>query len=359
VSDRRVAAQADAVGDGRVDPPAGAMQSAGAMEPAGVDGLDAAIDRAARVLSAADRVALACHVNPDPDALGSMLGLAGYLASKGKQVVCSWGNHPLSPPDWVSVLDGMQWVVEANEFPDAPEVMVALDTASADRLGVLARAADRAGEVIVVDHHRTNPGFGSVVVLDPSASSSAELVFRLVQRMGGELPDSAAADLYAGIVADTGRFQYEATTPETLQVAAELRRHTFDHARMAQVLFERNSVGYLRLLGLALRRLEYVPEASLVWSYLTQTDLARDSVGMMETDDLIDVIRTAHEADVACAVKQQRDGRFKVSLRSRGDTDVGSVAQAYGGGGHRLAAGYTSDSGLEETIRSLVTALTA
>jgi bifunctional oligoribonuclease and PAP phosphatase NrnA len=345
VSDRRLVEQ-PAVGAGRADPAAVG------------DGLAAALDRAARVLSGAGRVALACHVNPDPDALGSMLGLAAFLSSKGKQVVCSWGNHPLNPPDWVSVLDGMQWVVEPNRFPSAPEVMVALDTASPDRLGPLSQIADRAGEVIVIDHHRTNPGFGSTVILDPTASSTAELVFRLVQRMGGDLPASAAADLYAGIVADTGRFQYQATTPETLRVAAELRRQPFDHARMAQALFERNSIGYLRLLGLALQRLEYVPEASLVWSYLTQTDLTRDSVGMVETDDLIDVIRTAQEADVACAVKQQRDGRFKVSLRSRGDTDVGSVAQAHGGGGHRLAAGYTSDVGLEETIRSLVAALT-
>jgi phosphoesterase RecJ-like protein len=127
---------------------------------------------------------------------------------------------------------------------------------------------------------------------------------------------------------------------------------------MAQVLFEQNSLGYLRLLALALGRLEFVPEASLVWTYLTQADLASGSVGLPETDDLIDVIRTARGADVAGALKQQRDGRFKVSLRSRGATDVGSVAQAHGGGGHRLAAGYTSDSGLEETIRALVAALT-
>jgi phosphoesterase RecJ-like protein len=287
-----------------------------------------------------------------------MLGLASYLASQGKQVVCSWGNHPLNPPEWVSILDGMQWVVEPNRFPDAPAVMVALDTASPDRLGMLAHNAKSASEVIVVDHHRTNPGFGTVVVLDPAASSTAELVFRLIERMGGDLPAAAAADLYAGIVTDTGRFQYEATSPETLRVAAELRRHPFDHSRMAQVLFEQNSLGYLRLLALALGRLEFVPEASLVWTYLTQADLASDSVGLPETDDLIDVIRTARGADVACALKQQRDGRFKVSLRSRGATDVGSVAQAQGGGGHRLAAGYTSDSGLEETIRALVTALT-
>jgi len=316
--------------------------------------LERELGRAADALTSAPHIALACHLNPDPDAIGSMLGLAGYLVSRGKRVVCSWGNQPLKPPRWMAALDGRDFVVEAKDFPAEPELMVALDTASPDRLGVLEANAKKAREVIVFDHHKTNAGFGSIVVLDPSASSTAELVFRVVERMGGDLPDSAAACLYAGVVADTGRFQYEMTTPETLRVAAALRRHPFDHARMGQALFEDNSVGYLRAAALALERVTHVPEASLLWTYLTQADLANAGAAIAETDDLIDVLRTAREADVACVLKQQRDGRFKVSLRSRGGTDVGSVALAFGGGGHRLAAGYTSNTGLEESARLLV-----
>jgi phosphoesterase RecJ-like protein len=315
------------------------------------------LGRAAAALAASSRVALACHVNPDPDALGSMLGLAGYLASQGKEVVCSWGNQPMAPPRWASALDGKRFLVEPQEFPHAPELLVALDTAAPERLGILAVNAERAEQVIVVDHHRTNPGFGSIVVLDPEASSTAELVFRLVQRMGGDLPDEAAACLYAGMITDTGRFQYEATSPETLRVAADLRAYRFDHARMSQALFEDNTVSYLRVLAIALARLVHDSEAGLVWTYLTQADLARTGAAMSDTDDLIDMVRTAREADVACVLKQQRDGRFKVSLRSRGGTDVASVAQTFGGGGHRLAAGYTSPSGVEEAIRSLVHSL--
>jgi phosphoesterase RecJ-like protein len=320
-------------------------------------GVEGEMSRAADALLAAPRVALACHVNPDPDAMGSMLGLAAYLASRGKEVVCSWGNHPFQPPRWMSILDGAGFLVEPRAFPEAPELLVALDTAAPERLGMLAANAERAGQVIVVDHHRTNPGFGSIVVLDPAASSTAELVFRLVERMGGGLSDSAAACLYAGLVTDTGRFQYEATTPETLRVAAQLRAHPFDHARMSQVLFEDNSLGYLRVLAMALARTQHHPQADMVWTYVTQADLARTSVTMAETDDLIDVLRTAREADVACVLKQQRDGRFKVSLRSRGGTDVGAASQAFGGGGHRLAAGYTSSSGVEETVRALAETL--
>ncbi|HEV8421520.1 MAG TPA: bifunctional oligoribonuclease/PAP phosphatase NrnA, partial [Actinomycetota bacterium] len=321
--------------------------------------LDAAFDGAAKALERASKVALACHVNPDPDAVGSMLGLAGYLSERGKEVVCSWGNDPLVRPRWLSVLDGAVYLVEPKEFPKEPDLLVSLDTAAPDRLGILAPNAERAALVIVIDHHRTNPGFGNIVVLDPASSSTAEMVFRLVERMGGRLPDGAAACLYAGVIADTGRFMYEATTPETLRVAAELRRHGFDHARLGQALFEDGSLGYLKVAGIALDRLEHVPDAGLVWTYVLQSDLSRSGISMGDTDDLIDLVRMAREADVSCVIKQQRDGWFKVSLRSRGRTDVGAVCQAFGGGGHRLAAGYTSQSGLEETVKPLVQALTS
>ena len=319
--------------------------------------LDRQMKAAARALDSATDVALACHVNPDADAIGSMLGLASYLDARGKRVVCSWGNEPFARPRWMSVLDGAGYVVEPKRFPEAPKLLVSLDTAAPDRLGSLAQNAERASEVIVIDHHRTNPGFGTIVILDPKASSTAELVYRVVERMGGPLPDDAAACLYAGLITDTGRFMYEATTPETLRVAAELRRYGFDHARLGQALYEDGSIGYLKVAGRALDRLEHIPGAELVWTYVLQTDLAPFGISMGDTDDLIDLVRMAREADVACVLKQQRDGHFKVSLRSRGGTDVGAISQAFGGGGHRLAAGYTSRAGVEDTVRSLAASL--
>ena len=318
-----------------------------------------ALARAASILEAAPRVAVACHVNPDPDAIGSMLGLGGALRANGTDVVCSWANDPMERPAWLDLVGEPAPIVHARDFPNAPEVMVTCDAASADRLGSLVASADRAGEVVVIDHHVTNPGFGSVNLIDPHAASSAEVVFRLLERMGLRLSDQTAACLYAGVVTDTGRFQYEATTEETLRIAAHLREHGFDHARLAQALFEDGTFAGLELLSVALARAELLRHAGLglVWTYLTQEDLARTGVSLGETDDVIDVVRTAREADVACVLKQQRDGRFKVSLRSRGATDVGAIAGAHGGGGHRLAAGYTSRLGVRGTIDAIVAAL--
>lgn len=315
------------------------------------------LGRAAEVLVAADTVALACHVNPDPDALGSMLGLSEFLRSLGKQTVCSFGNEPFELPRWLSELPGREALVPPSSFPKAPAVLVTCDTASLERLGALVGRASKAAEVVWIDHHRSTDDLGSIPVIDPEASSTSELVVRLIDAMGGEMPDTTAKCLYAGLVTDTGRFQYEAVTPAAIRLGARLREHPFDHAKLAQALYEDNAYAYLKLLGSILQRLNFVEEVGLVWTSLTQADLAEAGVGPAETDDLIDIIRTAREADVAAVVKQQADGRFKVSARSRGSHDLAKLAATFGGGGHRLAAGYTSKVGLDETVRQLVTAL--
>ena len=315
------------------------------------------LERAAEVLASADEVAIACHVNPDADALGATLGLSLFLRSRGTRTVCSFPNEPFEMPRWAEELPGRDALVEPRMFPKAPAVMVTCDVASMDRLASLAHVADRAGDVIWIDHHRSNDGLGTIPLVDPEASSTCEIVFRLARRLGGDLPDDAATCLYAGLITDTGRFQYQAVRPETLRVAAELREHPFDHAHLARVLYEDNRAAYLRILAVALGRVELDTEADLVWTYLTLDDLANADVQPAEADDLIDVVRTARDADVAAVVKQQRDGRFKVSMRSRGAHDVARVAQAFGGGGHRLAAGYTSRHGLAGTVERLKASL--
>jgi bifunctional oligoribonuclease and PAP phosphatase NrnA len=318
-----------------------------------------AIDDAIRVLRDAEEVTLVCHVNPDADAMGSMLGLACFLSGRGTRVVASSPNRPDDLPRWVQALPGTEHLVPPGDLPKSPAVVVTLDAADVARLDGLAHLVQRGGTVICIDHHRTNPGFGTINVIDPEASATAELVYRLIKRSGGELDADVAANLYAGLVTDTGRFQYEAASPQVLRIAAELREQPFDHARLAQALYADGSVAYLRLLGTVLDRVAFVPEAKLVWTHMTRKELEDGEVPIQDTDDLIDIVRTAREADVAAVIKEQRDGGWKVSLRSRGDTDVSAVAGSFGGGGHRLAAGYTSKAPLDETVQRLVDALAA
>lgn len=314
---------------------------------------------AAEALSDTPTIALACHVNPDADALGSILGLSNHLRGLGKQTVCSFPNDPFEPPRWASMLPGTDALVPPTEFPRDPAVMVTCDVASLDRLGSLGGPAVRATTLIWIDHHVTNEGLGTIPIIDPSASSTCELVYRLLKVLGGEIRVETAMCLYAGLVTDTGRFQYQAAGPDTLRLAAELREFPFDHTRLVQALYEDHGVEYLKLLGVVLERIRVDPDADLVWTYLTRADLDAADLEPGDADDLIDLVRTAREADVAAILKQQRDGRFKVSLRSRGGHDVAAAAARFGGGGHRLASGYTSSQGLVATVESLKEAIGA
>jgi bifunctional oligoribonuclease and PAP phosphatase NrnA len=323
------------------------------------DALTEALDRAAEALEGADEVALACHVNPDADAMGSMLALACFLSKQGKRVAATWPNGIDKAPRWAALLPGRDHVVAPGDMPKEPEILVALDTADVNRLDGLAHLVKRARTVIVVDHHVTNTGFGTIDLIDPNAAATAQLVFALIERMGGRLDSDTAACLYAGLVTDTGRFQFSNTTPEVLQIAARLREEPFDHVALTQALYEDNSLTYLRLLGTVLERATHEPAADLVWTYVTRADLESAGIGIEETEDLIDLVRTAREADVAAVLKQQPDGGFKVSLRSRRGTDVSAVAASFDGGGHRLAAGYSSRAGLEETVEALLDALSS
>jgi bifunctional oligoribonuclease and PAP phosphatase NrnA len=313
---------------------------------------------AAEALERADEVVLVCHVNPDADALGSLLGLACFLGRRGKQVAATWPNGLGEPPRWLEALPGREYLVEPKKLPKAPSVLVTLDAADPARLAGLEHLLKKSATVVCIDHHRTNPGFGTINVVDGEAAATAELVFRLIERMGGDLTPEVAANLYAGLVTDTGRFQYESASPEVLRIAAALREQPFDHSALAQTLYEDNSLPYLRLLGKVLDRAVHEPQADLVWTYLTRKDLKDAGVAIQETDDLIDVLRTAREADVTAVLKEQREGGYKVSLRSRGKTDVAAVGAKFGGGGHRLASGYTSKADVETTASDLVQALT-
>lgn len=322
-----------------------------------LDAVSEALDRAADTLLRTDEVAMVCHVNPDADAIGSMLALACFLAGRGKRVVATWPNGIEGAPRWVAALPGRKHLVAPGAIPKEPQVLVTLDTADLNRLDGLIHLVQRAGTVIVIDHHVTNTGFGTIDVIDPQAAATAQLVYRLIERMGGQLDAETAACLYAGLVTDTGRFQFANTTPEVLRIAARLREEDFDHVALSQALYDDNSLAFLRLLGVVLNRATDVPDADVVWTYVLRADLEAAGVGIEETDDVIDVVRTAREADVTAVLKEQHGGGFKVSLRSRGRTDVSAVAAAFKGGGHRLAAGYSSKAGLQATVDVLLDAL--
>lgn len=319
-------------------------------------------DEAVRLLAGAPEVALACHVDPDGDALGSMLALAGFLAGRGVAVTASFGDSPGGGAPWsvpaqYHFLPGLEHLVDPARFPSAPSVVVTLDAGSPDRLGGLAEVLDRAGCVLVMDHHATGDDFGDVRLVDGDAAATAVLVEELIRRMGGELDADIATCLYTGLVTDTGRFQHPNTTPAVLELAARLVATGIDHAEIARRIWETERFSYLKLLARVLERAELAPATGLAWTAIRQRDLHELDVALAETEGIIDVLRAVDSADCAMVCKEQSDGQWKVSLRSRGATDVGAVAGALGGGGHLHAAGFTACGSLEQVVERVATVL--
>jgi phosphoesterase RecJ-like protein len=310
-----------------------------------------ALERAAEVIGRAPLVALACHVTPDGDALGSMLAVHLLCRSQGKESVASW-PEPFEVAPHYAYLPGLDSVIKPADFPEAPPVMVTFDCGSLDRLNELAEPAREAGELIVVDHHATNDSYGTVNLLDADAAASAVMVYRLANRLGWPLTRDVAICLYTGIVTDTGRFQYSNTSPEVLEMATELSRFDIPIAEMSRQLFEEHRFAYLQLVATALQRAELDLERRFVATWITLADLQRFGVDMDEAEGLIDIVRRTEEADVSCVLKESSDG-IKVSLRSVTDFDVAAIAMRFGGGGHRAAAGFTDPRPIPEVLADI------
>ena len=318
--------------------------------------VDGALREAAAVIGASRRVALACHVNPDGDALGSMLAFHQALLAAGYESVASFPEPFVVAPHYRE-LTGLDALSAPDRFPAEPDVMVTFDCGSLARLGELAAAAKAAGELVVLDHHVSNQRYGTINVIDPSAAATSVLVRRLMAALDLALDHDSAVDLYAALVCDTGRFQYESTTPEVFALAGELAAYDLPIPTLSRTLFEEHRFSYLKLLADVLRRAELVADRRFVWTVVDQDDLRRHDVTFEEVEGLIDVVRRTREADVTCVLKEAADGTYRVSLRSVADVDVCRVAEAEGGGGHRAAAGFTSDDPVEEIVARILAAL--
>jgi phosphoesterase RecJ-like protein len=308
-----------------------------------------ALERAAKAIDSADRVTLLCHVSPDGDALGSMLAMHHALRAAGRESVASFPSPFAIAPHYRD-LPGLDLLTPPGDLADGSDLVVTFDCGALGRLGDLAPVAETAGELIVVDHHVSNERYGTINVIDPHAAASGVVVRDLIRALDLPMTRDVAFCLYVALVCDTGRFQYETTTPEVFALAGELLEFDLPVSSLSRTLFEEHSFAYLALLGESLARMTLVREQSFVWTAVTQEQLRRHDVTMDEVEGLIDIVRRTAEADVACVLKEDTDGQVRVSLRSVGATDVQRIAAAHGGGGHRFAAGFTSDVGVEDTV---------
>jgi bifunctional oligoribonuclease and PAP phosphatase NrnA len=303
-----------------------------------------------------DRFLLTTHENPDGDALGSLLAVKLVLDELGKHsVMVLSGEAPLPAEYKFMPLDDLRRVLPEDV---EQRVVFAVDCANENRLGQLRDALERAPLVLNVDHHHDNTHFGHVNVVVGDASSTGEIIRDLAAELGVALTPELAEALYIALVTDTGRFQYANTTPKALRLAAELVEAGADVHRVFQSVYESVQLAKLKLLARALDRAQVYEGGGIVVSYLLKTDFAEVGAAEPYSEGIIDFLRAVEGAEMAALIREPpaagRPAR-RVSLRSSSDeVDVSAIARASGdGGGHRQAAGFTSELEISEIVAFL------
>lgn len=309
-------------------------------------------------IHSAKSVLLIAHVTPDADALGSALAIGLACESLGKDVQVSVGEPGFKVPQSLAFLPRTDLVV-APESINKPDIVIVCDTASVARLGALAEVVQQASVTLVLDHHPSFNGFGTIHLVEPTAAATAVIAMELIEKLEVELTKDIASALYAGLATDTGSFKFQATTAQTLRIAAKLFDAGIDHANLARQLFDDEPFEALLMLGEALQRAE-LDKSVANGQGLAYTSIAinqRHGLSELAMERVIEAIRKATEAEVAAVFKQGDDKRWKVSLRSKTSINVSELATKLGGGGHHFAAGYTSGTDLSEAIDQLKTQL--
>src|SRR5579884_1935360 len=296
-----------------------------------------------------DRYLVVTHENPDGDALGSLLAATLALRQLGKDAVMYLpGQTPLPREYAFMPLDEL---VRESPADAADRVLLAVDCAKEDRIGD-PEALARAPLVLDVDHHHDNTRFGDANLIVADASSTGEVLRDVFRELGVGLMPKIAEALYIALVTDTGRFQYTNTTPKALRLAAELVEAGADVHAVFQQVYESVEFAKLKLLARALERAQVLEGGRIVVSYLLRADFADVGAAEPYSEGIIDYLRAVEGAELAVLIREPpRDGNppRKVSLRASVDElDVSAIARVFGGGGHRQAAGFSSDKSVDE-----------
>jgi phosphoesterase RecJ-like protein len=302
-----------------------------------------------------DRFLVVTHENPDGDALGSLLAMTLALRQLGKRVdMYLSGSGPLPREYAFMQLDGL-----LREIPDdvGQRVVVAVDCAKADRIGPDSASLERAPVVVDIDHHHDNTRFGQVNLVVADASSTGEVLRDLFHELGVALTPDIAEALYIALVTDTGRFQYTNTTPKALRLAAELVEAGADVHAVFQQVYESVEFAKLKLLARALERARVLEGGRIVVSYLVRTDFAEVGAAEPYSEGIIDYLRAVEGSELAALIREpprESGPARRVSLRASIDElDVSAIARALGGGGHRQAAGFSSEASIDEIIEQI------
>jgi bifunctional oligoribonuclease and PAP phosphatase NrnA len=306
----------------------------------------------AEAIRSHDRFLITTHENPDGDALGSILAMKLALQQLGKDgFLYLSGTIPLPHEYDFMSLDGLS----RQAPPDTAErVVLALDCANERRTGPDSGVLDAAPLVIDIDHHHDNTRFGDVNLVVPDASSTGEILYDLFHELGIEVTPEIAEALYIALVTDTGRFQYTNTTPKALRMAAELVEAGANVHQVFQDVYENVAFAKIKLLARALEKARVYEGGRLIVADLARDDFASAGAEEPFAEGIIDYLRAVEGAEIVALIREpptQNGPTRRVSLRTRAEgVDVSAIARKSGGGGHRQAAGFSSEASTDEIV---------
>jgi phosphoesterase RecJ-like protein len=308
-----------------------------------------------KVLREKERFLIACHENPEGDAIGSELALALALRKMGKTATVL-NADPV--PRNLLFLPGADTVVFREDGSNY-DVAIVVDCGSPDRTGKVEKELRKPPLLVNIDHHRTNGDRGELSLVDPEAAATGILVHEVLTAMGCEIDRDVAVNIYVAVLTDTGSFHYGNSSPEAFRVAGEMVRAGVDPWEVAEQVYETQSVSRLRLLGRVLSSLELSAGGRVASITTMLADLAEFDAGKDALEGFINYPRSVLGAEVAVSFREEAGGVFRVSFRSKGRIDVCAVATRFGGGGHRNAAGCSVPGTLAEVKRKVFDALGA
>jgi phosphoesterase RecJ-like protein len=305
------------------------------------------------------RFVLTTHIRPDGDGLGSMLALAEVLEAPPLSKSVRMTVASVLPPryDFLDPVRRIRRFEPPGDLYRDADAAIVLDTGTWNQLGEFGpflRSLSIAKAVI--DHHLTQDDLGALRLVDTTAEATGRLVYEAIAALGAPLPPTAAHCLLVAVAMDTGWFRHNNTTPATLTLAADLVRAGARITEAYECLFEQNTLGRLKLMGLVLSRLQVTHGGRVAHTEIRRDDYASTGAVPQDSEDLINYTRSIGGVEVGLLFMEQPRGGVKISFRSR-RVDVARLAERFGGGGHRLASGAILETTLEEARRRVLMAV--
>ncbi len=313
------------------------------------------INNIADILRDQDDFLVVTHVNPDGDAVGSLLGMHLALQEMGKRSWALVGEQIPSQYDFLGPRTKV--LTDPLSVHGTPRWIISLDCADQGRISADLRRFRPPCGVINIDHHVTNPLFGELNFVETEASCSAELAFRVLRQAGYALSRTVGKCFYTGLITDTGGFRYPGVNSRTFQIASDLLQSGFDSYDVSRHLYEEYPLSRFQLEALMLDRMEMMLQRTLVVSVLYLDDFRRLDVDPSETENLVNRLREIRGVEAGVLITQASEQLTRVSLRSKGQLNVAQIAKAFGGGGHLRAAGFRSSEPPEVIKNRLIEAV--